>query len=196
MKIAGVNGVSATAGIPTEHRDVAPRIGFAFSATPTTVIRGGYGLSYFPGNYTSNADLKNAPFVSVYGPSCQSAVAVHLESSQNGGTLPAGQNPDCSTLVNPTSLQHRRHSASGSPDSSPDRQLVLDHWSYLRSRCVKFRSALIQQFNLQVEQQFGANVFTLGYVGNIGQHLPETINNINQPLPYNPFAPVGSATNP
>jgi hypothetical protein len=57
-----------------------------------------------------------------------------------------------------------------------------------------FKSALIQQFNLQVEQQFGANVFALGYVGNIGQHLPESINNINQPKPFNPITnPAGSA---
>jgi len=60
----------------------------------------------------------------------------------------------------------------------------------------KFKSALIQQFNLQVEQQIGSNVLTIGYVGNIGQHLPESINNINQPLPYNPLYPVGSAANP
>jgi len=56
-----------------------------------------------------------------------------------------------------------------------------------------FKSALIQQFNLQVEQQFGPNVLTIGYVGNIGQHLPETINDINQPKPFNPDVnPTGS----
>src|SRR6201999_618793 len=59
-----------------------------------------------------------------------------------------------------------------------------------------FESALIQQFNLQVEQQVGANVFTIGYVGNIGQHLPESINNINEPSPFNPLYPTGSAQNP
>jgi len=37
-----------------------------------------------------------------------------------------------------------------------------------------------------VEQQFGANVLTIGYVGNTGQHMPETINDINQPAPFNP----------
>jgi hypothetical protein len=36
----------------------------------------------------------------------------------------------------------------------------------------------------------------VGYVGNIGQHLPQSINNINQPKPFNPLAPVGSAANP
>lgn len=46
-----------------------------------------------------------------------------------------------------------------------------------------------------MEQQFGPNVFTIGYVGNIGQHLPESINSINQPAPYNPLAPLGSPAN-
>ncbi len=55
------------------------------------------------------------------------------------------------------------------------------------AEATNFKSALIQQFNLQVEQQVGANVFTIGYVGNIGQHLPESINNINQPAPFNPL---------
>jgi hypothetical protein len=55
---------------------------------------------------------------------------------------------------------------------------------------------LIQQFNLQVEEQFGANVATVGYVGNIGQHLPESINNINQPAPFNPITNPGGSARP
>ena len=71
LQVANVNGVNAEAGIKTDYSKIAPRIGFAYSVTPTIVLRGGYGLSYFPGNYTSNADLKNAPFVSVFTPNCQ-----------------------------------------------------------------------------------------------------------------------------
>jgi len=33
------------------HKDFGPRLGFAYSATPTTVIRGGYGLSYYGGQF-------------------------------------------------------------------------------------------------------------------------------------------------
>jgi hypothetical protein len=62
------------------------------------------------------------------------------------------------------------------------------------AEAANFRSALIQQFNLQVEQQFGPNVLTIGYVGNIGQHLPETINDINQPAPFNPDVNPGGST--
>lgn len=197
LKIAGVNGVSNTAGIPTDYRDVAPRLGFSYSVTPTMVVRGGYGLSYFPDNYTSNGDLKNDPFTSVYQPSCQSTVAVQLESSQNGGTLPAGQNPDCASQGQPGALS----STEAIPVPAPPTAAQLANLASIPglgfvAEATNFRSALIQQFNLQAEQQFGSNVLTIGYVGNIGQHLPESINNINQPLPYNPFAPLGSGRNP
>lgn len=191
LQIAGVNGVSATAGIPTDYRDVAPRIGFAYSATPSIVIRGGYGLSFFPDNYTSNGDLKNAPFTSVYQPSCQSTIAVQLEASVPGAS--AGQNPDCATQGQPGLIN------LGIPVPTPPTAAQLANLSTIPglgfvAEATNFRSSLIQQFNLQVEKQLGANVFTIGYVGNIGQHLPESINNINQPLPFNVVTnPAGAA---
>jgi Carboxypeptidase regulatory-like domain len=195
LKIAGVNGVNSQVNIPTDYADVAPRVGFSFSATPQTVIRGGYGISYFPGNYTSNADLKNAPFTSVYNPSCQSSVAVAIIAFENGGAIPAGQNGDCVALGQPGTLNQ------GIPQPSAPSAAQLANLSTVPgigfvAEAPKFKNAMIQQYNLQVEQQFGPNVFTIGFVGNIGQHLPESINNVNQALPYNPFAPLGSATNP
>jgi outer membrane receptor protein involved in Fe transport len=33
------------------HKDIAPRVGFAYSATPATVIRGGYGITYYGGQF-------------------------------------------------------------------------------------------------------------------------------------------------
>jgi Carboxypeptidase regulatory-like domain/TonB dependent receptor len=186
LKIAGVNGVSDTVNIPTQHGNVAPRVGFAYSAQPGTVIRGGYGISYFPGNYTSNGDLKNAPFTSVYSPACQSTIAVQMEESVNGGTLPAGQNPDCAASGNPGVIN------GGIPPPAPPTPGQLANLSTLPglgfvAEATNFKTAMIQQFNVQMEQQVGANVFTIGYVGLVAQHLPESINNINQPLPYNPL---------
>jgi len=195
LKIAGVNGVSDTAGIPTQHNNVAPRVGFAFSPRPTTVIRGGYGLSYFPDNYTSNGDLKNAPFTSVNSPSCQSTLAVQIETYVNNGSLPAGQNPDCALQGQYGNFSQGIIQPSAPTAAQLANLTLIPGLSFVAEQ-VNFKNALIQQFNLQVEQQFGANVFVLGYVGNIGQHLPESINNVNQALPYNPLYPVGSARNP
>ena len=184
LKIANVNGVNRSAGIGTSFDNVAPRLGFAFSATPTTVLRGGYGLSYFPDNYTSNGDLKNAPFTSVYAPACQSNLAVQIETAQNGGTLPAGQNPAC--LVAPFGTLSPGIPVPVAPSAAQIANLTTISGLSFVAEATNFRTALIQQFNVQLEQQFGANVFTLGYVGLLGQHLPESINNINQPLPYDP----------
>jgi hypothetical protein len=174
LKVAGVNGVSNQAGIKTDYSNVAPRVGFSYLVLPKTVIRGGYGLSFFPGNYTSNADLKNAPFVSVYSPNCQSSLAIQIE-----GTGAAGQNPDCATIAGAsTTFDEGLPLPAAQTINSPALSFVAED--------PKFRSALIQQFNLQVEQQFGPNVLTIGYVGNSGQHLPEEINDINVPQPFNP----------
>ena len=189
LKIANVNGVNSQVNIPTNYSNVAPRIGFSAELTPGTVLRGGYGISYFPGNYTSNADLKNPPFTSIFTPNCQSTIAVQIEASQ--GAL-AGQNPDCATIGAPGAINE------GLPTPVPPDVTNLAGITGLAfvAEAPNFKSAMIQQFNLQIEQQFGANVFTIGYIGNVGQHLPESINNINQPSPFNPLAPLGSPTNP
>jgi hypothetical protein len=185
LKIANQNGVDGHAGISTDYSNVAPRIGFSASIRPGSVVRGGYGISYYPNNYTSNADLKNAPFTFVFSPACQAAIAVLIETKYNGGTLPSGQNPACGVGANST--------APGTFDAGlpvPATQAVTSLATApnlgFTAEQSNFKSSLIQQYNLQFEQQWGANVITIGYVGNTGQHEPETINDINQPYPFNP----------
>ncbi len=85
--VAGRNGVSDTAGIKTDYRDVAPRIGFAAMFGPGMVVRGGYGLTFFPTNYTSPFNLKNPPFASSYGP-------VYFQPLSAGLPLPSPIDPD------------------------------------------------------------------------------------------------------
>ena len=188
LQIANVNGVNANAGIKTDYSNFAPRVGFSASITPKTVLRGGYGLSFFPGNYTSNADLKNVPFVSVFSPNCQSAAAIAIEDKALGlaaGTTPSGQNPACGGPSAPTAPATFDAGLPLPVAPNVTNLSAIQSLSFT-AETPNFRSALIQQFNLQVEQQFGNNVLTIGYVGNIGQHLPETINDINQPKPFDP----------
>jgi len=90
----GTNGVDGHAGIQTDYSNIAPRIGFAYSVLPQTVLRSGFGISYFPGNYTSNTDLKNVPFLSNFQPNCQSSVAVQIEGNVTGKPGTTG-NPQC-----------------------------------------------------------------------------------------------------
>jgi hypothetical protein len=48
-------------GIKTNYKNIAPRIGFAYSAGPHTVIRGGYGISYYPTQISLSILLANPP---------------------------------------------------------------------------------------------------------------------------------------
>ncbi len=190
LKIANVNGVNATAGIKTDYSAVAPRVGFSYSVSPSIVVRAGYGLSYFPTNYTSNANLKNAPFVSVFSPNCQSSLALTIER-RNAGFNPNTTTPDCATIPGaPTTF------AQGLPLPAAPNVTNIATISSLSftAEAPNLRNAVIQQFNVQMEQQFGSNVVTIGYVGNIGKHLPETINDINVPKPFNPA--TGSSARP
>lgn len=67
MLIPGQNGVSATGNLKTDWKQFAPRFGFAYTLTPKTVIRGGYGITYFPSNFGANSQLfRNPPYVALY----------------------------------------------------------------------------------------------------------------------------------
>ena len=182
------------AGISTDYSNVAPRLGFAYSAAPATIIRGGFGISYFPGNYTSNTDLKNVPFLSNFQPNCQSAVAIQIETNFLGAGHSVG-NGQCAAAYSSFD--------QGLPIPTAPNVSNLQNLNPLsfNTESANFKSGVIDQYNLQVEQQFGPNVFTIGYVGNIGRHLPQVINDINQPAPYstNPNSPLyqpGTAIRP
>ena len=64
--IPGQNGAGDTAGVETDYGNLAPRIGFAATVRDGTVVRGGYGLSFFPSSMASNAVLRNTPFTFTY----------------------------------------------------------------------------------------------------------------------------------
>jgi len=197
LQVAGVNGVSSAAGIKTDHSGFAPRLGFSFSPRPSTVLRGGYGLSYFPGNYTANADLKNAPFTSVYSANCASDLAqTFFVNSGVGGS----HNTACSAKSDYTApvtagqtTNYQTTFDGGLP--KPLGQTISSSSLSFFAEDPKLKTSMIQQFNLQFEQQFGPNVFTIGYVGNIGQHLPELFNDINDPTPAQVYASRNDTAN-
>jgi hypothetical protein len=85
--IAGQNGVSTTAGVKTDYGNLAPRLGLAIAMGKGITLRGGYGISFFPGNYTSAAYLNNPPFTSTYGP-------VQFVPLSEGLPAPAASNPN------------------------------------------------------------------------------------------------------
>jgi hypothetical protein len=145
--LAGVNGVSRGGGINTQYNNIAPRIGFAATVGKGMVVRGGYGISYVPFNYTSNVTQKNPPFISVF-----------VYQGANARSLSQG-------------LQPPAPSSATAPTSIPD------------AVALNFKNTELQQFNLNLEKDFAANVLTVGYVGMLGRHIGVTIGDFNGPPP-------------
>lgn len=96
--VAGANGVSNTTGVGTQFGLFSPRVGFAYTLHPGFVLRGGFGMSYFPTDITSYPSLKNAPFISSYGPIDSASLGAPYGQFKNGAppvapnsiTSPAG----------------------------------------------------------------------------------------------------------
>ena len=57
---------SSTAGLVGDLNNFAPRVGFAATVVPSTVVRGGYGISYTPPVQGTGGALRNPPFVSLF----------------------------------------------------------------------------------------------------------------------------------
>jgi hypothetical protein len=153
LQVAGVNGVSNTAGIITDYNGFAPRVGFACTPTETTVVRGGFGLSFFPNNYGAVASLKNQPFTSAYGTFSSANAPAGFTAFDNG--LPA---------ITPTSAANPSGTITYGEDP-------------------RFGNSYIEQFNMTVQKEFSGNVFTASYVGMLGRHLLQQIGDFNAAPP-------------
>ena len=151
----GVHG-----GIQTDYSNVAPRFGFAYSVTPKTVLRGGFGLTFAPENTTSGSALVNQPFTATFGsytPAQAVAAAGSLGVPNPGqyatfaGGLPT---PNPNSYTNP----------SGSITAALDPH---------------FRSTYIEQFNVTAEREISGFVATLSYVGELGRHNAYYLSDYN-----------------
>jgi hypothetical protein len=148
--VAGQNGVSRTAGIQTDLSNIAPRLGFSATLPRSIVVRGGYGISYFPGNYMSQSFLKSAPFTSTYGPVISAAASGGAPTLFLRDGLPP---PSATDITVP----------SGTFQAE-----VLD-----------FRNTRTHQYNVFVEKAIGGNLVGGGYLGWKQDHLTQYIGNID-----------------
>src|ERR1019366_5428755 len=145
-KLIVASSSNRTAGTKTDFGNLAPRFGFAATLPHSLVVRGGYGISYFPGNFLGTDAPVNAPFYYPFGP-------VNFRPLSAG--FPALAAPD------------------PSQPSGTINGLALD-----------FKASYLQQYNLTIQRQFGANVLSAGYVGQLGRRLPYGSDlDINRPNP-------------
>lgn len=75
----GVQNTTPTDGINTYYKNIAPRFGFAATLPHNMVVRGGFGMTYYPTNYGSGFAGKNAPFI--YASSCQTQANTSAQPS-------------------------------------------------------------------------------------------------------------------
>jgi len=164
MLVAGENAGS-TAGVNTDHGNVAPRLGFATTLGHGMVLRGGWGISYFPGDYTSGAALKNLPFT--FALSC---------GPLSNAVCPAGTGAFSQGVPRP--IESSDYVRTGGVVD-----LTKIPPSSLTTMDLNFQASRMQQFNVLFEKQFGSNVITAGYVGMRGGDLVMALPDINRPLP-------------
>ena len=85
------DGISKSGGLAIPYNDFSPRIGFAYSVTPKTVVRGGFGISFFPPVVGNSQGLRNAPFVSTLNITTTPATVANILSA--GLPPPTPDNP-------------------------------------------------------------------------------------------------------
>jgi hypothetical protein len=139
---ANTDGYNSHAGVKTNWNDLGPRFGFAATLGRQTVLRGGYGISYWA-DWTGQGQLGTAQEFLVASPSRAYTGPSGLPPNY---TLAGGYDP---------MVPYGRNPAQG----------AVNYYIF------QFKDASAQQFNLTLEKAFGNYVVSIGYVGILGRHL-------------------------
>jgi hypothetical protein len=159
--------------VKPDRNNFSPRIGAVYRLTPTTIVRGGYGVFYNQFERIGSEDqlALNPPNLLNIDVQSASGATTPILFMQNG--FPPG-------LLDPSNVNFAR--------------------IMIRSSDVNNPRTMVQQYGGGVEHQFGHNlVASVDFVGsttrnlavlrNINQNLPGTTN-ANGPLPYPLFGNV------
>ena len=190
LVIAGIGGNPSDLGRKAHYKDFAPRVGIAYRLTETTVVRGGFAISYFP--YPDNdyafdfPVLQNNAFPSLNGSSfAQSADAANNPISMASG-FPAPLVVPPGTAIIPV---------VGKVGTT---SLLTQNYTVVN---LNFREPYTESWNLAVQHALpGKFVLEAAYVGNHGVDLP-TVYNLNaatlpSPTATNANRPLFTALHP
>ncbi len=169
--IPGVGGVSQSGGVNTQYHNFSPRLGIAYSLDPKTVIRTGYGRSYFPGTFgwTFN-DLAADVYPSIVSqsiPSASTFFPVEFNPSAAPGTPSFGTAPPAAVF----------------PAIPSTGRFPLPNGIGVSNIPTNQKIPYVDSYNLTVERAvFRDATLSVGYVGNVGRHLNDGWN-LNAPVP-------------
>jgi len=169
--LSGANHGSSTANVNTDWGDISPRLGFSASLGGGMVLRGGFGLSYFPNQIGNAALLKNTPLVisrncggdASYPVACPSGIA---GPGGLGLTMARGL---WLPTIDPASANYPNEAMGTGVAAGTEIDAVANN----------LKSGRMAQYSVQLQKGLGANLVSLGYVGNLGRHLP-LVPDVNQ----------------
>lgn len=172
--LPGAQQSNSTAGVQTDWSDLAPRLGVAWTARPGLVVRGGFGITFFPENQASGAFLRNAPYSFSF--SCGATAITNAGVCQG----PYAYTANGSTLGG-------YYMDGGLPRPVLNMALATNPANYagttIQATDFDYKNAYLEQYSLNIEKDIRGNVITLAYVGNHGGRLVTDSINANQ-LPF------------
>jgi hypothetical protein len=146
------------------HKDFSPRVGFAYSLPWKSVVRGGYAISFYGGQFDNLNILQLNP------------------PADPSFSLSNGNCGYCTTPNAPTSTLDYPVSASITPAVAN----VVTEPNNGNGVTAKHPDLYLQTWNLTISKQFGANVLDVSYVGVKGTHQDTSIPTFNVGPPQAP----------
>ncbi len=169
LVIAGIGNNSSDLGRKTHYKDFAPRIGIAYRLTETTVVRGGFAISYFP--YPDNDYAFDFPVL-------QNNAFPSLNGSSFTQSVDASNNPISMASGFPAPLVANIPSNGLIPvvGKVGTTSLLTQNYTVVN---LNFREPYTESWNLAIQRALPAKfVLEAAYVGNHGVDLP-TVFNLN-----------------
>lgn len=160
LLLAGLGDVSQTANVEPDRNNIAPRVGLAYKLTSKTVIRAGFGRSYFISNYGGGFYF----LTSTYPIATQQTIS---QANIRFPVFPIEQGPP----------------VAARPEFPTSGHLKAPKGQLLKHRPFNNRTEYIDSFNFTLEHQLATDMrISLAYVGNVGRKLWRTLNiNAAQP---------------
>jgi outer membrane receptor protein involved in Fe transport len=147
--LAGLGNVSSSANVHTPYNDFSPRLGLAYKVTQNTVVRAGFGQSYFSSGYD--------------------ATFYHLTSFY---PITAQQTINATNIYQYVFPIANVPAAAPAPALPASGHLAAPDGTLLKTRDFNFRTENMYSWNLTVERQLDSKTtLSVGYIGTKGTHM-------------------------
>jgi hypothetical protein len=152
LLVAGIGDVPMNMGVDFDPNNFAPRVGIAYRMNDRTVIRAGYGLSYFLGRFGFTGGTFGTQFPAV----------LHNQVGVANDFVPAG------TINAVPGVERPAIPSNGRISPAPDQPLFAIPSDYP----VPF----VHSYSFTVQHEIGHGIrLDAGYVGSLGRQLPYSL---------------------